>query len=202
VFRSTEPAWNDRNLHELAGHLRSSCVVAHIRASTGSPVQQTNCHPFRRGRWLFAHNGLIHGFHAAKRDLAMAVDPSLYPDIEGTTDTEMFFYLALTFGLEDDPPAAVARAVGLIEETGRHHGEPFPMQMAVATTDGESFYGFRYSSAGRSRSLFHSNDVSTLREQYPDNPLLSMVADAARLVVIRHGRRSCTPSHRPRLATG
>jgi predicted glutamine amidotransferase len=97
------------------------------------------------------------------------------------------------------------------------------MQMTVATTDGESFYGFRYSSAGRSRSLFHSNDVSTLREQYPDNPLLSMVADAARLVVseplwdlrgawrevpestcivIRHGRRSCTPSHRPRLATG
>ena len=183
VFRSTEPAWNDRNLHELAGHIRSSCVVAHVRASTGSPVQQTNCHPFRRGRWLFAHNGLIHGFHAAKRDLAMAVDPSLYPDIEGTTDTEMFFYLALTFGLEDDPPAAVARAVGLIEETGRHHGEPFPMQMTVATTDGESFYGFRYSSAGRSRSLFHNNDVSTLREQYPDNPLLSMVADDARLVV-------------------
>jgi hypothetical protein len=29
----------------------------------------------------------------------------------------MFFYLALTFGLEDDPPAAVARAVGLTRRT-------------------------------------------------------------------------------------
>ncbi len=38
--------------------------------------------------------------------------------IEGTTDSEVFFYLALTFGLEDDPPTAVARAVGFIEETG------------------------------------------------------------------------------------
>jgi predicted glutamine amidotransferase len=167
VFRSTEPAWNDRNLREIAAHVTSPVVFSHIRASTGSPVQLTNCHPFRRGRWLFMHNGLIHGFHAAKRDLAMAVDPALFADIEGTTDTEMFFYLALTFGLEDDAPAAVARAVGLIEET----------------TDGETFYGFRYSSEGRSRSLFHSTDVSTLRHQYPDNPLLAMVSDDARLIV-------------------
>ena len=36
----------------------------------------------------------------------MAVDPSLYPDIEGSTDTETLFFLALTFGLTDDPPAA------------------------------------------------------------------------------------------------
>jgi predicted glutamine amidotransferase len=183
VFRSTEPAWNDRNLREISAHITSPCVLAHIRASTGSPVQLTNCHPFRHGRWLWVHNGLIHGFHEAKRDLTMEVDPTLFPDIEGTTDTEVFFYLALTFGLEDDPPAAVARAVGFIEETGRRHGEAFPLQMTVATTDGESFYGFRYSSEGRSRSLFHSTHVSTLREQYPDNPLLRDVSDDARLVV-------------------
>jgi predicted glutamine amidotransferase len=183
VFRSTEPAWNDRNLQELAAHITSGCVLAHIRASTGSAVQQTNCHPFRRGRWLWMHNGLIYGFHAYKRELAMAVDPSLYADIEGSTDSELFFYLALTFGLEDDAPTAVGRAVGLIEEVGRRHGEAFPLQMTVATTDGEAFYGFRYSSEGRSRTLFHSADVSTLREQYPDNPLLAELTDDARLVV-------------------
>ena len=71
-------------------------------------------------------------------ELALAVDPELFPDIEGSTDSELFFYLALTFGLEDDPPAAVARAVGLIEDVGRRHGEQFPMQMTVATTDGET----------------------------------------------------------------
>ena len=65
------------------------------------------------------HNGFIGDFDEVKRDLVLAVDPSLYPSIEGSTDSEVFFYLALTFGLEDDPPEAVARAVGLIEEVGR-----------------------------------------------------------------------------------
>jgi glutamine amidotransferase len=183
VFRSAEPAWNDRNLQELTAQISSRCVLAHIRASTGSPVQRTNCHPFRRGRWLWVHNGYIDAFHDSKRDLLLAVEPSIFPDIEGSTDSELFFYLAWTFGLEDDPVGAVSRAVGFIEETCRRHGSTFPMQMTVATTNGEVIYTFRYSSEGRSRSLFHSEDVSTLRAQYPDNPLLRDLADDAQLVV-------------------
>jgi glutamine amidotransferase len=183
LFRSMVPAWNDRNLRELADQIRSPLVFAHIRASTGSPVQQTNCHPFRRGRWLWMHNGYIDGLRTVRRDLAMAVDPDLYPDIEGSTDTELLFYLALTFGLEADPPSAVAQAVGVVEEVGRRHGIEFPMQMTVATTDGATIWAFRYSSVGRSRSLFHSTDVSTLRAQYPDCPDLHDLPDDARLVV-------------------
>ncbi|MGY1604763.1 class II glutamine amidotransferase [Geodermatophilus sp. SYSU D00815] len=183
LFRSTEPAWNDRNLREVAGHIRSPMVLAHVRASTGTAVQLTNCHPFRYGRRLWMHNGAIARFAAVKRELALAVAPELYPHIEGSTDSELFFHLALTFGLEQDPPTAVARAVGLIEEAGRRHGEPFPLQMTVATTDGETLWAFRYSSEGRSRSLFHSTAVATLREQYPDNPVLHRLSDDARMVV-------------------
>ncbi len=183
VFRGTEPAWNDSNLRDLAAHVASPLVFAHIRASSGSPVQQTNCHPFRHGRWLFMHNGVVGDFHAVKRDLALAVDPSLYADIAGSTDSEILFHLALTFGLEDDVPAAVARAIGLVEATGRRHGVEHPMQGTVATTDGETLWAFRYSSEGRSRSLFHSTDVSTLRHQYPENPTLHDMSDDTRLVV-------------------
>jgi predicted glutamine amidotransferase len=183
VFHSVEPAWNDRNLRDLATHIESGLVFAHIRASSGSPIQQTNCHPFRYGKWLWMHNGLIHEFHQVRRDLALAVDPSLYPFIEGSTDSETFFFLALTLGLEDDPPGAVERAVGLIEETGRRHAVEHPIQMTVATTDGEQLWGFRYSSEGESRSLFYSTDVSTLRDQHPDNPILHRLSDESRLVV-------------------
>jgi len=183
VFRSIEPAWNDRNLRELAGQITSPRVFAHIRASTGSPVQQTNCHPFRHGRWLLMHNGFIGGLARVRRDLVLAVDPSLFSEIEGTTDTELLFHLALTHGLEDDPPAAMARAVGLVEAIGRRRGVQFPIQMTVATTDGDTTWAFRYSSEGRSRSLFHSTDVSTLRDQYPDNPILHELSEDARLVV-------------------
>jgi predicted glutamine amidotransferase len=183
VFHSAEPAWNDRNLRELSAHARSGRVFAHIRASTGTAVQQTNCHPFRHGRWLWMHNGAIAGFPMVKRELTVAVDPSLYPEIQGSTDSEVLFFLALTFGLEQDPPAAVARAVALVEEAGRRHGVEHPIQMTVATTDGDVTWAFRYSSEGRSRSLFRSTDVSTLRLQYPDNAVLHGLSDDARLVV-------------------
>jgi predicted glutamine amidotransferase len=183
VFHSIEPAWNDRNLRELAGHISAGIVFAHIRASTGSPVQQTNCHPFRHGRWLWMHNGLIHDFHKVKRDLVLAVDPELYPEIEGTTDSETLFHVALTFGLEEDPPAAVQRAIGLVETVGRRHGVEYPFQGTIATTDGECIWAFRYSSEGNSRSLFFSTDIRALREMYPDNELLREVDDESRLVV-------------------
>ncbi|HEX6249383.1 MAG TPA: class II glutamine amidotransferase [Nocardioidaceae bacterium] len=183
LFHSTSPAWNDRNLRELAANAVAGRVFAHIRASTGSAVQETNCHPFRHGRWLWMHNGVLTDFPRVKRDLVLAVDPDLFPRIEGSTDSEVFFYLAVTFGLEHDPPAAVARAVGLIEETGRRHGIRFPIQMTVATTDGETTWAFRYSSEGRSRSLFHSADVDVLKAQYPDHPVLHRLSDESRLVV-------------------
>jgi Predicted glutamine amidotransferase len=183
VFRSVEPAWNDRNLKDLARHLRSPLAFAHIRAATGGPIQQSNCHPFRHRNWLWMHNGLIREFATVKRDLVLAVDPSLYPEIEGSTDSEVFFYLALTLGLEDDPPKAVERAVGFIEETGRRHGVEQPIQMTVATTNGSSVWAFRYSSEGASRSLFVSTAVETLRAQYPDNPMLHGLSDETRLVV-------------------
>ena len=183
TYHSIEPAWNERNLRDLAAHVESGLVFAHIRASSGSPVQQTNCHPFRHGRWLWMHNGLIAEFHAVKRELVLAVDPSLYSSIDGSTDSEVFFYLALTLGLEDDPPGAVERAVGLIEDVGRRAGVVHPIQMTVATSDGSSVWGFRYSSEGRSRTLFYSTRVDTLREQHPEVEILQRISDESRLVV-------------------
>src|SRR6185437_10807897 len=182
VFHSIEPAWNDRNLHELADHISSSHFFAHIRAAIGSSVQQTNCHPFRHGRWLFMHNGFINEFAKLKRDLMLAVDPSLYPKIEGQTDSETLFFLALTFGLEDDPVAAVEHAVGLVEALGRRLSVPNPFQGTIATTDGESTWAFRYSSEAKSRSLFFTTDVPTLRTLYPERQLLQEESDDARLI--------------------
>jgi predicted glutamine amidotransferase len=183
VFHSIEPAWNDRNLRELARHIASPLVFAHIRAATATPVQLTNCHPFRHGKWLWMHNGVIYDFHKVKRDLVLAVDPALYPEIEGSTDSEVFFYLALTLGLEDDPPKAVQDAVGFIEATGRRHGVEHPIQMTVATTDGESIWAFRYASEGRARSLFFSTDLQTLKMLYPEDTRFQDLDDESRLVV-------------------
>ena len=183
VFHSIEPAWNDRNLREVAGHVQSPLFLAHIRASTGTAVQQTNCHPFRHGRWLWVHNGLVRDFHRVKRELALAVDESLYPHMEGSTDSEMLFYLALTFGLEENPPAAVERMVGHVEEVAHRHGTEHPIQMTIGTTDGSSVWAFRYSSEGKSRSLYYSTDMRSVREMYPERPRLQEASDETRIIV-------------------
>jgi predicted glutamine amidotransferase len=126
---------------------------------------------------------VIYDLPTVKRDLVLEIDPALYPHIEGSTDSEIFFYLALTLGLEDDPPRAVADAVGFIEATGRRHGVEHPIQMTVATTNGESIWAFRYSSQGRSRSLFFSTAVETLRMLYPDDERFADLSEESRLVV-------------------
>ncbi|MGW3029996.1 class II glutamine amidotransferase [Streptomyces sp. NPDC001178] len=183
IVRDVGPAWNNRNLREVAQHVRSGLFFAHIRAATGTAVQQSNCHPFRNGRWMWMHNGMIDGFRLLRRDLALAVDPALYPDIEGSTDSELMFFLALTFGLPENPPEAVARMAGLVERTGHAHGVRHPLQMTVAVADGERVWAFRYSSEGRSRSLYFSTRVDTLRALHPDAEYLRDISDETRLVV-------------------
>jgi predicted glutamine amidotransferase len=182
-FRSISPAWNDANLHDLARHIESPLFLAHIRATSGTAVQQTNCHPFRHGRWLFVHNGVIEGFHAMRRDLMLAVDPSLFDSIEGTTDSEVMFHLALTFGLEDDALGALERAVGFIEATARARGIEGPVQMTVGMSDGERLWAVRYSTMHRSRTLFVSQDVAALRHLHPESPRLAQLSDDDRVVV-------------------
>ena len=183
LFRGVGPAWGDVNLRELARSVSSPLFLAHIRASTGSPVQQTNCHPFRYGPWLWVHNGVIRSFPTVKRELVMAVDPQLYPSMVGSTDSEVMFHLALTLGLRDDPVGAVERMVGLVESVGRAHDVPDPIQMTVGTTDGDRVWAFRYSSEGNSRTLYYSTAVSALRELHPEVENLRGVSDETRVIV-------------------
>jgi glutamine amidotransferase len=183
VVRSTEPPWNDPNLREIAGHVSASLFFTHIRASSGTAVQRTNCHPFRHGAWLWMHNGVVNDFSALKRDLVLDVDPSLFPHLEGQTDSEVLFFLALTLGLDDDPPAAVSGALGLVEAAGRRRGVTMPFEGTIAATDGERIWVFRYSSGGRTRSVFVTGDMPTLRRMYPQLALRGALSEETRLVL-------------------
>lgn len=87
-------------------------------------------------------------------------EPSLYPHIQGTTDSEVLPHLALSNGLRDDPVAAMTRTVQTVEAVGRDHGVPFPMQGTVALSDGTTVWAFRYSSQGRTRTLFPTRRMS------------------------------------------
>jgi predicted glutamine amidotransferase len=164
LFHGVRPAWNDTNLNDLTSQVASRLFFAHVRAATGSPVQKTNCHPFRFETWLFMHNGHIGDYLRLKRDMVLAVDPELFPEIKGTTDSEIMFYLALTFGLRDDPVVGMERMVGFVEELASDRGTEDPVQMSAAVSNGARIWGFRYASSGTPRTLFASKSVHALRE--------------------------------------
>jgi glutamine amidotransferase len=169
VYKTVRPAWNDANLAALAGQIKSNLFIAHVRATTGTAVEHSNCHPFQFENWIFVHNGAVREFDRIKRELTFAVSPELYPFIHGSTDTEIMFFLALTFGMRDDVQQGVARMVGFIEKVGRDNGVEFPVQMTLGISDGQSVYAFRYSTEGDTRTLYHSIDMAALHEVAPES---------------------------------
>jgi predicted glutamine amidotransferase len=182
-YRSVNPAWNDFNMRELGDHIRTPLFLAHIRAAIGSPVQQSNCHPFRHERWLFVHNGFIAGLPTLRRDLLLAVDPGLFNGIAGSTDSELLFHLALTFGLEQDPLRAMEQVMGLVESQAREHDIENPVQGTFGISDGERLWAVRYSTEHDSRSLFVSADVAALQQLHPENERLQRLSEGDRVVV-------------------
>jgi glutamine amidotransferase len=183
VYHSIAPAWGDTNLRELAAHVETPLFLAHVRATSGTAVQQTNCHPFRHGRWLFVHNGVLAGFHAMRRDLMLAIEPEIFADFHGSTDSEVIFRLALSFGLEEDPVGAIERAIGFIEATALRYGIENVAQTSMGLSDGERLWAFRYSTEGRSRTLFVSAEANSIRHLHPENPRLQRLQAEDRLVV-------------------
>src|SRR5271169_3391847 len=184
LFRSIVPAWGDENLLELAAEIRSPLFLAHVRAGTGTPVQQTNCHPFRWRNWLFVHNGYVADYERLRRELLLAVHHDLFTNIEGSTDSELLFHLALTFGLADDPIAGLARMAGFVEVTAAAAGvTAAALQMTVGLSDGTRLYAARYASGTEVNTLFVSEDAASLRMLYSENERLAHFSDNARAVV-------------------
>ncbi|MCA9530108.1 MAG: class II glutamine amidotransferase [Myxococcales bacterium] len=119
LFRSTTPAWSNRNLRELARVTKTHCALAHVRAaSPGLPVTELNCHPFKHDRLTFMHNGDLGGFDALRRRLLDSLSDEAFSMIEGTTDSEHLFAVFLDeLRRRDAAEDETARLAGALEAT-------------------------------------------------------------------------------------
>ena len=104
---------------------------AHIRASTGGAIQETNTHPFRHGRWLWMHNGAIREFDKSMHDLRMAVDPDAVP-VDRGHDRLRDDVLPGADVRARGRPAGGRRADGRLRRAGR----PRPRRRAPDPDDG------------------------------------------------------------------
>ena len=112
VYHSVAPAWGDANLRELA-------------ATSSRPCSSRTCGPRsarRSSRPTATRSATATGCSCTtatsptstllRRDLMLAIAPDQFADVQGSTDTEVVFHLALTLGLEDDPIGAMEQTVG------------------------------------------------------------------------------------------
>ena len=63
-------AFEDLQFSETAERIYAETVVAHVRRATVGGASKVNTHPFRHGRWVFAHNGTVAAFDALGPELA------------------------------------------------------------------------------------------------------------------------------------
>jgi predicted glutamine amidotransferase len=143
TFRMITPAWNDRNLVDLARVVRSRTILAHVRASSQArTASEANCHPFRSGQWAFMHNGDVGGFPQIRRKLQQGLSDRAFASIEGTTDSEHAFAIFLdeighrpardTRELLAALERTFARLLALVAE----NGDGKPSYLNFALTDG------------------------------------------------------------------
>jgi ergothioneine biosynthesis protein EgtC len=154
TFRDILPAWNDANLRSIAHQIRSGLFMAHVRASTGTATSRANCHPFSHGKWLFMHNGQIGGYAGVRRKLEALVDDRYYTHRIGTTDSELFFYLMFSEGLEQDPQGALERSIASVLRVMVQNSIEEPFRLTAAFSDGHHIHAVRYASDDAPPSLF------------------------------------------------
>lgn len=118
--KSARPAFDDPEALSTLSDVRSTALIFHLRwASPGIPVTPENAHPFLLGQTAFAHNGSLDVTEALRAN----IPEDLKQGLEGTTDSEVYFRLALAIrrGTGDGGPA-LSRAVQTIQDTCRHTG--------------------------------------------------------------------------------
>ncbi|HEX5150162.1 MAG TPA: class II glutamine amidotransferase [Parafilimonas sp.] len=168
LFRSIRPAWNDLNLLDITAHIESPLFIAHVRATSLATIQETNCHPFRYKNWLFVRNGQIAQFGLVRQTLLGKISPEYFDNILGSTDSEVMFHLALTFGLEKDVLSAITEMVYVVESAAREKGVTEALWMTLGISDGVNLWGFRYGSDGKGPSLYISPGIEELARLNPE----------------------------------
>lgn len=103
LIKSVDRALDDQIFKRVSGVVSSDTVIAHLRLATHGQKTILNSHPFQYGKWIFAHNGNLKGLSAYKDKLIKHVDPELKRFILGTTDSEIIFFLILTYIKKSHP---------------------------------------------------------------------------------------------------
>ncbi len=101
LVKSPEAAYDSKKFDDTVQHIQTSTLVGHLRwATNGLNVCMPNTHPFVYKQFAFAHNGYIGPINALEELIA----PDLRAALQGTTDSERYFFALLGAVEQADTP--------------------------------------------------------------------------------------------------
>lgn len=112
--KNSDAAFRGLHFSNTAERVYSQAVVSHVRLATVGQPSIENCHPFRFGSWIGAHNGTVTAINEIRQGMLDEVSPPLREEILGTTDSELLIFWLLQRFMN----AHVANAAGCISRTG------------------------------------------------------------------------------------
>jgi len=169
VVKSELGASDSQSFRRASESLASNTLIAHVRRATVGATSPNNTHPFRCARWVFAHNGTLHGFENLRASMLADLPHPLRDNILGTTDTETLFHwllaqlVAAGIDLTTTPDGArvlpvLRDARGRLLERAATAGCPPPV-INFLLTDGHLFVAQRYG-----RELFMATQKTFCRD--------------------------------------
>jgi len=150
------------NLVDALENVRTDVLLSHVRRATAGALRTENTHPFRYRLWLWGQSGTILGFPRLRGRLRDSLPAFLQRNVRGDTDSELFFYLFLSFmhdsGHLDDGrvlpshvSAALRASIALVDRLSAEEG--FGQNSGdIMVTNGEQLF------------LVHRGGIAALRE--------------------------------------
>ena len=187
LYKTAQPPLHDTNFRSICANTATKACFAHIRAATATPIVAVNNHPFVFGRHTFMHNGVVESFIKISRDVCKLMDDDCYANVMGSTDSEHFAALYMTFltkgkgkaSWEKQYPTTEMRDAlwktteAVVKLQKAIVGEKCEANsLNVATTDGCSLVAMRFRNhkVEQPPSLYWSTTAGvTMNRKYPDH---------------------------------
>src|SRR4029077_5076623 len=138
--RTVTQIWDDTQFADESRTIETGAFLGAARlASPGATIDPSGNAPFVSGPWLFSLNGAVGGFRKGVDDqLRAKLSPERLAGIEGDSDSEVLFALALDRLDAGDPPGAALSSV-VEQVTGLTKG-----RLNMLLTDGHQLAATRY----------------------------------------------------------
>lgn len=173
---------------------RTDTLIGHVRKATVGALTTENTHPFRYRQWLFAHTGTLAGFESMRDRLTDSIPQFLRRNVRGETDSELLFYLFLSFlhdaGVLSDPvvpsslvASSLRATLSLVDRLSQEEGVT-PEGMNLLVTPGDYLLGVTTASRMAWKTLKGAFEIADLyAEDGKKRPSVPDI-DGARLSIL------------------